>query len=162
MLIALVGDQGTGKSLVASVFGNLFKDILKVPLYANYELKNSKERIKNLQRLYEIEKGIVILDEFWLTADSRTFKNNVVISQFINQTRKKDLLVIYTTQYLNQIDLRIRQATDYLFHCEKNLENIVITAVNFKSGKILKKLVLNSPQQFYELYNTREVLTALE
>jgi hypothetical protein len=88
-----------------------------LPLYSNYELRDALDT-SSVRDILEIENGLIALDELWVSLDSRSWKDNVFLTRWINQTRKKNLLVFYTTQHFGQIDIRVRRATDSLIFCE--------------------------------------------
>lgn len=115
MIVGIFGNMGSGKTLIMSVLGTALHLLHDCPLYANYELKNAK-KIGGIKELLGIEDGVVCLDEFWITMDSRNWKDNRqrFLTQWVNQTRKKNLLIFYTTQAMSQIELRIRNGTDII------------------------------------------------
>lgn len=135
-------------------------------VHANYQLKDS-EPVKSVKDLLAVKDGIVCLDEFWVTMDSRAWKDNVFLSTWINQTRKKNLLVLYTTQAFGQIDLRVRNATDLLIFCEKIVAPQPFFRYSFISGgakTILKsfKIPVDRASNFYDVYDSFQVIFSLQ
>lgn len=162
MLIGVVGKMGQGKTLSMTVLGMALSMFSKKPLFANYTLnKFEYNKIEKLNDLWEANSGIVMLDELWLTMDSRLWKDNVKLSRWLNQTRKKDLIILYTTQHISQVDIRIRRATDWLIVCEKKSEGIWITFIEYQYGLIGKKILIKDQKKHYDKYNTYEVLQTL-
>jgi len=106
-----MGKMGSGKTLSQSILGTYLSEMTGVPLYANYGLKGAG-RINKLSELWDINNAVVCLDEIWLTMDARLWKDNVALTRFINQTRKKKLTLFFTTQHIKQVELRVRNATD--------------------------------------------------
>lgn len=144
-----------------SILATYLSQKLQSPLYSNYTLKNSEE-IKSLQNLWNIENGIICFDEMWITMDSRLWSNNVTLTRWINQTRKKKLLVFYTTQHINQIELRARKATDILIYTERKKNNIWVTFIDYQYNTIGRKYLLSNPKLYYDLYNTLETIKPLK
>jgi len=170
MLVAVFGKMGSGKTLLMTIMSELIKSRFPaVPVYSNYHLKNQNEDVKDTKQLISISNGVISLDEFWITMDSRVWDDNVFLTHWINQTRKKNLLVFYTTQNFKQIDIRVRHATDLLIFCEK-FKNRLKTGFWFRfsfisnpSGRIMKTLKLTEAKArlFYDFYNSFEVVEPL-
>jgi len=161
MLLGIMGQMGNGKTLSMSMFGTYFAKMAKVPLYANYGLKDSIY-VNGIDDIWKIDNAVLCLDELWLTMDARNWKDNVSLTRWINQTRKKRLLVLYTTQHINQIEMRVRKATDVLFYVQKVGQDHRITYVDYQYDRLGKTYILSNPQQFYKLYDTFEVLNPLK
>ena len=136
-------------------------------VYSNYTLKGS-EPLKKANDILKITDGIVALDEFWITMDSRAWKNNVFLTHWINQTRKKNLIVMYTTQTFRQIDIRVRNATDYLIFCRK-VSSVVsppyhkLSIVCNATQTLVKTLKISKENAaiFFNFYDSFEVLKPL-
>jgi len=131
MLIGLMGKMGAGKTLSMSVLASFLASRTGLPLYSNYSLKDSRP-IRNLRDLWEIDSAIFCFDEIWLTMDSRQWKDNVALTRWVNQTRKKKMLVFYTTQHINQVEMRVRKATDILIYCEKKNGEHLLQFVDYQ------------------------------
>jgi len=160
MLIGIMGKMGSGKTLTMTILANYLSQVNKVPLWANYGLINSK-RIKTLKDLWSVDGGIVALDEIWLTMDSRMWKDNVAMTRWVNQTRKKKLIVMYTTQHIRQVELRVRNGTDILIYCERKKGIFELTFIDYQYRKIGNRLLISQPNKFYTWYDTFEVLEPL-
>jgi len=168
MLVAIVGRMGSGKTLLMSVLLTFLR--LKISseyIYVNYSLSGST-KISNARELLKIKNGIVGLDEFWASMDSRLWKDNVFLTRWVLQTRKKNLLVFYTTQNFRQIDIRVRQATDLLIFCEKITSS---TSTFFKfiflnplNSRMLKsfKVLESEMKKLYYLYDTFEAIKLIK
>jgi len=162
MLIALTGRMGQGKTLGMTLLGGYFSLKNKIPLYANYTLNEIPyTKVENIEKLQNIQSGIVILDELWLTMDSRAWKDNIDMTTWLNQTRKKDLIILYTCQHISQIDVRVRRATDWLVLCVKKGRLISLNFIEYQYGMIGKKILLSNPERYYRFYNTNEYVRTL-
>src|SRR3990172_8843387 len=113
MLVGVMGKMGSGKTLSMSVLATYLHKRTHIPLFANYDLKGAK-KITSIGEMWAMDSAIFCFDEIWLTMDSRLWADNVKLTRWVNQTRKKKLLVLYTTQHINQVELRVRKATDVL------------------------------------------------
>lgn len=159
MLIGIFGTMGSGKTLIMSILSNWLSLQTGCELYANYELKDSRP-VKSLKDLWSIERGVVTLDEFWVSMDSRQSEYNVNLSRWVNQTRKKNLLVLYTTQAMSQVDKRVRNANHLLIFCEHFSKSrpsyFRYTFITGDTGRILKsfKITDSSASNFFYFYDT--------
>lgn len=156
-----MGKMGSGKTLSMSILATYLSKKFNVPLYSNYGLKNAK-RIQSLSELWKIDSAIFCFDEMWLTMDARLWKNNVFLSRWINQTRKKKMIIFYTTQHIRQIELRVRNATDILIYCQKEKEGHQLQFIDFQYQQMGNRYLLSNPARFYSLYDTYEVLQPLK
>lgn len=163
MLVGIMGKMGAGKTLSQTILGVYLHTVTKAPLYANYTLNGVDfTPIKSLKDLWQINGGIVLLDELWLSMDARMWKDNVAVTRFINQTRKKKITLFYTTQHIRQIELRTRNATDVLVYCEKRPEGHWLWFIDYQYQDIGRKFLLNDPRMFYSLYDTFETLQPMD
>lgn len=161
MLVGIQGKMGAGKTLSASILGSYISAATNVPLSANYGLIRS-ERLTSMRDFWNLDGGVCVWDEIWLTLDSRLWGDNVAVSRFINQTRKKNLILIYTTQHINQVELRVRQATDILIHCERKPEGFWLNFIDYQYQQVGRRYLIDRPERFYGLYDTFEVLQPID
>jgi len=163
MLIGIMGKMGTGKTLTQSILGFYLAQAMKVPLNANYGLKNAT-LIKNKADIWDMKSGIFCFDEIWLTLDSRLWKDNTFLTRWINQTRKKNLLVFYTTQHIRQVELRVRNATDILIFCERLPVGMRLNFIDWQYRQLGRRYLLKKENlaQYFHLYNTYEVLEPIK
>jgi len=163
MMIGLQGKMGTGKTLTMTVLGIYLSIRTQTPLYANYTIKTyPSKRIRSSTDLWDANHGIVLLDEAWLTLDSRLYNDNVKLTRWINQTRKKDLILLYTTQHIRQIELRMRNATDILINMSKETRGHWLQFIDWQYRELGRRYLLPNPKKFWGLYDTYEVLEPLK
>jgi hypothetical protein len=158
MLVGFMGKMGSGKTLGQTILAAYASNVLKLPLYANYGLKIPFIPVKTTTDLWNAKQGILALDELHLTMDSRLWTNNVSLSHFITQSRKKELLVIYTTQHIGQVDLRIRQNTDFLIYCERKKQKFIWNVLDYQYNDLIRKIYLQKPERFFNIYDTKELM----
>jgi hypothetical protein len=161
--VGIQGKMGSGKTLSQTILGVYLNKITGAPLYANYHLAGVEyEYINSFSAFKQVEDGIILWDELWLTMDARLWTNNVALTRWINQTRKKKIILFYTTQHIRQVELRVRNATDILIHCDKRPEGVWLQFMDFQYEQLGMRYLLNDPARFYNLYNTYEVLEPLK
>ena len=116
--------------------------------------------------LIKIKDGIICFDEIWTSMDSRLVKDNVFLTRWVNQTRKKNIIVLYTTQHFGQLDIRARRATDLLIYCQKYAKQgfFRYTFIDTFTGQMLRsvKAYFKDISKFYGVYDTFEVIKALK
>jgi len=160
MLVGVMGKMGGGKTRFMTIMGVYMHKMTGAPLYANYSLFGvDYKRISSLKELWAIDGGIVLLDELWLSMDARLWKDNVSVTRFINQTRKKRITLFFTTQHIKQIELRTRNATDVLVFCEKGN---TVTFIDYQYMDIGRKFVFPHPELFNDYYDTFETLQPMD
>ena len=110
-----IGSQGEGKTamitylmVVNSNFGNDRK------IYSNYTLSVPHTKITLDSILKQLDddpsyynNSIILMDEIHLYLDSRDFmsKNNRKIQTFFSQLRKRNILLLGTSQYIMHVDV---------------------------------------------------------
>lgn len=116
-LIAIVGELGEGKTLGLTYLAFWNKVMKNKNIYANYHLKNIPyTHVNTLEQLDKIKQGMFFADELWFWIDCRASKNkrNKFISDILLKSRKRGFHIFYTTQRFGQIDIRVREITDFL------------------------------------------------
>lgn len=162
MLIGVMGKMGAGKTLSVSVLATFLHRATGAELHANYVLRDAEE-MKSLNDVISKNKSILVFDEIWLSADSRAWSDNVRLTQWVNQTRKKQMIVFYTTQHIRQVEMRIRNGTDVLIYAEKTPEGHWLTFIDWQYKTIGRRYLIphEVARKFYSLYDTYEVLKPL-
>jgi len=162
MLVGLQGRMGHGKTLVMVILMEYLHYALKTPLAANFGLLNAS-RIEKMSDIWAFNHGVLGMDEIWLTADARQSRDNVFFSRLVNQSRKKKMILFYTTQHIRQVDVRVRNATDFLIFCEKTATGHWIQIIDWQYRQMLRKYFISFElaRQFYPAYDTYEVLQPL-
>lgn len=115
------------------------------------------------------DKSIFFIDEFHIWFDSRISgsKRNRMISYFLLQTGKMGessdygLILFFTTQFLHQIDKRLRSLIDICVECEKHEfhDNKYFRQLRYynKGSKSFTSLrVVKGTKEKYSLYDTRK------
>ena len=163
MFVAFTGTLGSGKTLSMTFWGRYFGAKLNCPVYANYQTSFASP-ISDWKQLTQITNGIVLLDELHILMDSRksvgkfTGGKQTARTHFMLQTRKKNMLVLYTTQLFGQVDLRVRSITDYMIMCQKRGLTIKNTVVEMATMQYGRTLVLNNVNRVFKWYDTYEIV----
>ena len=169
MICGFIGKMGSGKTL--SMTRELYKYYLNGhKIVSNYGLSFPHEKM-NFEELYdsaeqqeEMNNIVIALDEVHIVLDSRSGMSGVskVITFWLNQTRKMGVKLFYTTQYLHQVDKRLRSGTDiFVFtngmKIEKNgVEYFIVSNQITDTDKTKNEMFVGN--EFFKLYDTNEVV----
>ena len=181
-VIAFLGKQGSGKTL-SMIREALISYCNKMTIYSNLKLIGIKYEPIDLNWFmgYLLEKKelrnvCVLIDELQLYADCRSPKSKInrVLGYFALQTRKRNVKFLFTTQYFENVDRRIRRCVmdDVIVRCEgkyvyneekkePELKEIKQTIVFDGCSKYYTQ-TLTEPSKFFKYYVTGEVLPILE
>ena len=175
MIIGYFGNVRQGKTL--SAIRELYKLYLKgYKIYSNTWLAFPFKPLTLDYVLDIVEKdldvednSVFFIDEIYIWADSRISgtKRNRIISYFLLQTGKLGantdygLILLFTSQYPDQIDKRLRHVIDIATECEKiefKGDKYFIQKVNvFKGNKSFTMVkVFKGITALYKLYDTRK------
>jgi len=160
MLIAIIGDLGSGKTLTLTFFALMYY-VSNRTVYANYHLAFPHVYVSDINMLNEIRYGGFFGDELWLWIDSRASSSarNRFVSMILAKSRKRKLDIFYTTQIFRQIDLRIRRLTDIIIIPNfDRTTNVCKVEVFNKAGERIKRFSYRGDLLF-NLYDTEEEIT---
>ncbi len=172
------GRRGCGKTLTLvkdatnyyydgwKIYSNMFT--LKIP-----HKYISEQEMLSINKESKINDCVLIVDEIQLLLESRRSmkKENISFSNFIQQIRKRNIILLCTTQFTGTVDLRLRQHIDIRVTPRIDKKLHVVEATYYDMTSIedygLTKPLNNIPQnitvvfdamQVYGKYNTREML----
>jgi len=165
-LVAIIGELGSGKTLSMTwLMNHNFNKGRQ--LYANYHLKPplTYNPIKSIEEIEDMKQGVFGGDELWLWLDSRASrtKANRAVSMILAKSRKRGVDIIYTTQSFRQIDVRIRNITDFIIEPRLNRAETLCRMFWYSrwdmSSPIKIKKFYTPP--FFKLYDTTEEIDLL-
>ena len=165
-LIAIVGEQGSGKTLTMTYFGYLaFKKGFQI--YTNYKINFKHVYIDKLEDIEKIKSGIALMDELWTWLDARApaSKRNMYATQIFAKTRKRGNVWYYTMQVSNMIDRRVRQYSDILVFPEVYLDknNIPYKVRLELYDKFYNRTAIEfNPKPILNMYDTKEEVAEMD
>jgi hypothetical protein len=179
MIVGIVGDRGSGKTLLQVFF--LHKDFqANRQIYSNFHLKfkytllDLKILLEHIKVKAQLYNATLAIDEIHVFFEARRSmsKKNIVGSYLTTQSRKRSLDIYYTTQYFYQVDKRIRDNTDYLIRAQKIDDDFYHYILYKKSISItleagdyekINEFFLRgrNAKKYYELYDTEEIIMDL-
>lgn len=162
MIILYRGSRGKGKTLT------MVKDAYKFhqagfKVYGNLTLKFgnyiSSQEVVDLNRRSDLKDCVLVIDEIELFFDSRNFskQENKTFSHFLQQIRKRNIVILCTAQYVNLIDLRIRQQLDLIVYPNYDKKTQLCRAYYFDLTKIEDAFSSFSLSPTYVVYNGNKI-----
>ena len=117
-IIGVVGNLGDGKTISGVSILAFYTELNKVlgnnrSILTNVPLTIEHEFLQFFEQLEDREDTTLFLDEIHLSADSREWhkKSNYFTTNITMDVRKLKNKFIYTSQYANQVEKRVRQLT---------------------------------------------------
>lgn len=171
MIIGYIGTRGRGKTLSCvreayehyrngyTIYSNIK---LNKRYFKKYYTLSGDMLIDWVKGEKHFKKAFFILDEVHIFLDSRMgmSKKNVIISYFILQTRKRDVRLGYTTQFLNQVDKRLRNPTDIMVQCQNYNTDSVVMNRNIVLDKETGRTWVDTfeANEYFSYYDTNEIV----
>lgn len=126
MVIIYTGGMGSSKTLSMVREAKKYYD-KGFKIYSNFHVTfpfewMSRDLLRQMLRgEFELENAVLLLDEIHQIADSRraASKKNLNLSYLVNQSRKKSVRILGTTQFFTQLDIRLRLATAIEIRCSR-------------------------------------------
>lgn len=173
-----IGKQGSGKTVFITKICVDEYDKQKRPIFSNYELKKlpyqkitfDKSKEPNAISILDVldedphyfDNAIMLLDEIHIYLDSLDFmkKNSRRMHIFFSQLRKRNILLLATTQYIMNVDIRIRRQAMNVFemkHIYKDLFKVTTHEIDgyFTEEISSYNIVLDD---YYNHYDTNEII----
>ena len=174
-----IGRQGSGKTaFITKLLVDNYTSDKRV--YSNYSLfsidyeritfdKEIKKDEKAIDILKVIRKNpdyfnnsIMLLDEIHIYFDSRDFMrhNNRIIQNFFSQLRKRNILLLATTQYILHLDVRIRRQALAVFQMTNLKDGIFRVDVHEIDGYYTSfiRTELVNLNDYFRYYDTNELI----
>lgn len=167
------GARGKGKTLTMVKDGSkYFKNGWRILRNFNCRFGEyiKEEEILNLSKDSELYNCVIMIDEIQVFFDARQSlrKNHINFSNFIQQLRKRNIILLATSQYSNTVDLRFRQHVDIIAYPKyiKEIQVCVVTYIDVTmiEDATLQKIELPSvtivfnARKVFPLYDTTEMI----
>lgn len=169
MILGFIGRMGSGKTL------SMTREIKKYKnkgfhIITNYDVSFADESL-DFDKLYKMAENqeplnnvVIALDEIHILLDSRSSitKTSKVMTFWLNQTRKMNVKLFYTTQYAHQIDKRLRFGTDIFVYCDgvsviKEDKKYFICYNEYETdGRFIRDTFIGN--DYYNYFNTYQVI----
>lgn len=173
----LIGKQGSGKTLMAT---KLAIDDTKRRIFSNFtlyerdfqaitfnsDIDENKDKIDILKMLDKnpnfFDNSIMLLDEMHVYFDSLDFyrANSRRMQTFFSQLRKRKILLIGTTQYLLNLDVRLRRqafAVMEMNHVKKSFFRVTTSELDGMYSRYISTYIVDL-KNYYKHYNTYELV----
>jgi len=165
MIYGIMGPQRTGKSKLAAALGVSLKESTGLPLYATNGIIGA-ERIQFYDDILEIRNCIFVWDEIDKDLQARMFKKNMEkkdkIMHWFTQAGKKDIILIWTTQFDRQVDIICKENTNMYIFTQKHRDGAIYTFYNTDTQKVGKKFGPTTLPGAEKLYDHKEYMNKLK
>lgn len=169
MNIALYrGARGTGKSLTMTKDG--YKYFMNGwPVYTNLSEtpfhQVTADFILSLSGDSMLKNCVLLIDEIEFFFDSREWNKAEArnFGRFLQQIRKRNVIILCTAQYSNLIDIRLRQQIDVVVICSFEYpfcfgHYIDLTSFESNPTRPLSFKIKYYAPPIFKLYNTHEII----
>jgi hypothetical protein len=173
-IVLYKGKRGAGKTLTMVKDGfQYFKEgwLILRNFKTSFGTYISEEDILKIDKKSKIRDCVIMMDEIQIFFDSRRSmaKQNVSFSNFIQQIRKRNIILLGTTQFSNTVDLRFRQHVDIIAY-PNYIERFKVCEVTYIDMTTLEKGLLSDMQEpsytkiiynplpIFKMFNTEEMI----
>jgi hypothetical protein len=114
-IIMVSGKQGVGKTLVMTAIGYLAYKSGRT-IYSNYQLAYPYQPVSSMKQLYRMRNGVFLADELWrwvMSRQSMKKENISVLSDIVENLRKRNMDMIFSTHHPMHVDAMVRRVTTH-------------------------------------------------
>lgn len=168
-IIAILGRRGRGKSLLAVYYTHSYFKLGKT-IYSNIWLSFPYKKI-TLEMLRDLPEclndSVILLDEIQVWADAYKFfsKSSMSLSKLVTQLRKRNIILIFTTQFMKQTIVRVRDQVDYIvvmqYYNDNNIKGIshatVLDGIALPPNDFIGEFIFDG-RNYFNMYNTNEIV----
>lgn len=163
MIIGIQGTLGQGKTTALIAFIEYYRKQTKLRVYSNMSSYKNSTLISSMGDMIGLENCIFGFDEIWNTMDSRDWKmHKGKLTEWIMNMRKKNVLLIYTSQNLGQVEKRLRDITDLMILSQKKGSSFIWNIFDWQTKTLKRRVYCKNPQIYYNLFNTFEMPKTLK
>lgn len=170
VLFATTGELGAGKTLTLTFLAwhNWFNKRRRI--FSNYNLYGFPfTKVNSIPSLEEMSNGFFAGDELWLwlnSWESRTKKSSIV-SSILLKSRKRDVVICFTTQGIGQVVKRVRDIVDFVAYPIMSPDNRACKVIIMRGGSSRPSPINQPPLYFntesvYAMYDTREEILPID
>jgi zona occludens toxin (predicted ATPase) len=172
MIIIYLGRRGSGKtlSMVKDAYieykrgRKIISNIEGIP-FASYM---SNQDILAIDKNSNIKNAVILIDEAQIFFDSRRSmkKENISFSNFVQQIRKRDIILLLTTQFANAVEKRLRDHADIIAKVQFihgvnlcRVKYIDLTSIEDEFSQNYDNVeVIYDASKIFKLYDTNQMI----
>lgn len=145
----VMGKPGSGKTTYLACVAKKYID-KNIPVWSNTEIKGTyKLNIREDLMKYNIQSGLVIIDEAGLEFNARDFKSFTKnLYEFFTMYRHYNLRVIIAVQYWDRVDIVIRELVQSIYILDKTILSPWFICLR----RIAVKIGINEQQKIDEMF----------
>ena len=158
MKIAVIGNIGSGKTLLLAIIGKHSKR----RIFSNFQLDLPLYNELEIIDLLDLENNIIVfIDEAYTWLESRTSMStlNRYLSYIIFQSRKRNIDIYTTSQMFSSIDIRLREQSDIIIECRIIDDGFQYTFRDSYNRKISTFILpYSKAKKYFSIYDTYEIV----
>lgn len=165
MLVLIIGEVGSGKSLIMVIFA--LYDLL-VNILSNFHIKHPNFQLLELDDFLNISEDTdVYIDEAykWLESRRSSKASNVYISHIKEQRRKTNSTWYVSAQHPELIDRRFKEFSNCLIECKTrypighSTDDFVYKITYQKPYQVVyKRIKYEDADKYFKYFNTNEIV----
>ena len=162
MLASLLGNLGSGKTLLLTYLATKFKR----QIYSNFKLNLFRYKPLKVMDLLTLPNNIeVFIDEGYTWLESRVSSKvlNRYLSYILLQSRKRTINIYITAQLFSTVDLRFRHQSDIIILCKRLEKGFQYKILN-RSNNTFKNFFfpMTKAKNYFKYYDTYEIVEPFE
>lgn len=114
-IVMVSGKQGVGKTMVMTALGYM-NYLSGIKIYSSYWLNFDFEAVTSIDDLYKMRNGLFLADELWRWLSARRsmkIDNLEILSDVVENLRKRNMNMIFSTHNPMHIDTMVRRITTH-------------------------------------------------
>lgn len=169
MIVLYVGRRGCGKTTTMIKDAYAFKN-QGWRVFSNMNSLSFADEILDIPQILSLLEGdesdiVVVLDEIQTFIDSRRSmrKRNVDFTYYIQQIRKRNVVILASTQFARRVDLAFREHVDVLCR-PRFLDEFPVVVASYEDltslddGSLVVGEVVFDPRGVFALFDTTETI----
>jgi len=158
MLISILGNWGSGKTLFLAYLSKKFKR----QIYSNFKLKVDNYKSLRVIDLLNLPNNVeVFIDEAYTWLESRVSSKalNRYLSYILLQSRKRTINIYITAQLFSTVDIRFREQSSIIIFCKKIDDGFQYKIFNMDNNCVNCVLLpFDKAKDYYKYYDTYEIV----
>ena len=155
LILGCYGYQRSGKTFIAVLIATVLSEKYNIPVYTNI----NSTKFTHITSLNEIPLDklpkIVLIDEAYMSMDSRDWGKNTTITKFFNTIGKQNMLFIITAPFPDMIELRVRKQQNYVIFSKYDVNFLHYKIIDMQRQKEKVFAIPKKPEIFSKVaYDT--------
>lgn len=157
LILGCYGFQRSGKTFIAALISTILKEKYNIEVYSNITSPDFIHITSLTELPFNNEPKIVLIDEAYMSMDSRDWGKNTSITKFFNTIGKQNILFIITAPFPDMIEMRVRKQQNYVIFSKYDEKFLHYKIVDMQRQKEKIFAIQKCPEIFNRVkYDTLE------